>query len=67
MTRWKAILKACRPFEDMTNARILSVDLISRLKGYSTLDLFRKYYDHAGTDDRTSRIQYADIKTYSDG
>jgi asparagine synthase (glutamine-hydrolysing) len=44
--------------------KILSADLQSKLKGYSTLDLFRGYCDHAGTQDQVSRIQYLDIKTY---
>jgi asparagine synthase (glutamine-hydrolysing) len=52
---------ACDPvegyFESMSvfrkheKPRILSADLASRLQGYSTLDLFRTYYDRAGTDD----------------
>jgi asparagine synthase (glutamine-hydrolysing) len=44
--------------------RILSGDLKSRLNGYSTLDVFRDYYNRAGTFDPLSRIQYLDIKTY---
>jgi len=45
-------------------ARILSGDLKQRLKGYASSDVFRSYYNAAGTDDPLSRIQYLDIKTY---
>jgi asparagine synthase (glutamine-hydrolysing) len=44
--------------------KILSPDFISRLQGYSTRDLFHFYYNKAGTDDSTARIQYLDIKTF---
>jgi asparagine synthase (glutamine-hydrolysing) len=45
-------------------SKILSTDLKARLGDYSTLDLFRHYYDQAGTTDPLSRIQYLDVKTY---
>lgn len=44
--------------------RVLSSDVAAALKGYSSLDLFRKYSGSAGTEDELSRIQYVDIKTY---
>jgi asparagine synthase (glutamine-hydrolysing) len=44
--------------------RILSEDLKSCLNGYSTLDVFRDYYNGAGSRDPLSRIQYVDVKTY---
>ena len=51
-------------FQRSDKSRILSPDLKSKLGGYTTLDLFRTYYDRAGTNDATSRIQYVDIRTY---
>lgn len=44
--------------------RILSKDLLAGLKDYTTQDIFRLYYNSAGTTDPLSRIQYLDIKTY---
>jgi asparagine synthase (glutamine-hydrolysing) len=44
--------------------RVLSSDLLSSLKGYASLDVFRSHYENAGTDDPLSRVQYLDIKTY---
>jgi asparagine synthase (glutamine-hydrolysing) len=35
-----------------------------RLGAYDTLDVFRRYYDRADTQDPLSKIQYVDIKTY---
>ena len=37
---------------------------MARLKDYQTLDVFKRYYQRAETDDLLSRIQYVDIKTY---
>jgi asparagine synthase (glutamine-hydrolysing) len=51
-------------FRRRDKRRVLSPDLASGLQGYSTLDLFRRYYNSAGTEDAISRIQYVDIKTY---
>jgi asparagine synthase (glutamine-hydrolysing) len=44
--------------------KILSADLVSKLHGYSTLDLFRDVCSKSGSQDHLSRIQYLDIKTY---
>jgi asparagine synthase (glutamine-hydrolysing) len=54
-------VSACRP---ELKARLLHGDVASALGGYDTLDLFRHYYDRAGSDDPLSRIQYVDVKTY---
>ncbi len=43
---------------------LLHPDLLSQLRGYETVDLFRDYYDRAGSIDPLSRIQYVDMKTY---
>ena len=43
---------------------VLHQDLRRALGGYDSVDVFRQYYDRAGTDDPLSRIQYVDIKTY---
>jgi len=32
--------------------------------GYDSMDVFRRYYDRADSDDLLSKIQYVDIKTY---
>jgi len=54
-------ISACRP---AVKAQLLNQDVIKDLAGYDTLDLFRHYYEKAGTEDSLSRIQYVDIKTY---
>lgn len=51
-------------FRGYEKPRILSPDLMARLKDYQTLDVFKRYYQRAETDDLLSRIQYVDIKTY---
>jgi asparagine synthase (glutamine-hydrolysing) len=54
-------VSACRPD---TKRQILHADVQRELHGYETVDIFRAYYDRAGTSDPLSRIQYVDIKTY---
>lgn len=54
-------VSACRP---ETKQLLLHPDTQRQLDGYDTLDLFRTYYDRAGTSDSLSRIQYVDVKTY---
>lgn len=54
-------VSACRP---ETKAHILHPDVQRGLGGYDTLDIFRSYYEQAGTSDPLSRIQYVDVKTY---
>lgn len=54
-------VSACRP--EIKRA-LIHQDVQRELKEYNTLDLFRSYYDRAGTEDPLSRIQYVDIKTY---
>lgn len=54
-------VSACRP---ETKAQILHQDVQRQVGGYDTLDLFRDYYEKAGTTDPLSRIQYVDVKTY---
>ena len=43
---------------------LLHQDVKRTLGGYDSVEVFRHYYDRAGTDDTLSRIQYVDIKTY---
>lgn len=43
---------------------LLSSDLKRQLSGYESSGVFRDHYDHAGTSDPLSRIQYLDIKCY---
>lgn len=42
----------------------LTNDFRKSLRGYDSIEVFRRYYDRAGTDDLLSRVQYVDIKTY---
>jgi asparagine synthase (glutamine-hydrolysing) len=42
----------------------LTDDFRQSLQGYDSIEVFRKYYDRAGTNDLLSRIQYVDMKTY---
>jgi asparagine synthase (glutamine-hydrolysing) len=51
-------------FRPDEKARLLTEDFRKSLQGYDSLDVFRHYYDRAGTDDLLSRIQYVDMKTY---
>lgn len=54
-------VSACRP---ELKAQLLHQDVSGVLSGYDSADLFRHYYDRAGSADPLSRIQYVDIKTY---
>ena len=51
-------------FRPNDKARLLTADFRKQLGGYDSLDLFRRYYDKADTDDPLSKIQYVDVKTY---
>jgi asparagine synthase (glutamine-hydrolysing) len=44
--------------------RLFTADFQRSLGGYDSIDVLKKYYDRADTDDPLSRIQYVDIKTY---
>ena len=44
--------------------KLLHPDVKKSLSGYDSLNVFKFYYEKAGTDDPLSRIQYLDIKTY---
>ncbi len=44
--------------------RLFTADFRRSLGGYDSIDVLRRYYDRADTDDPLSRIQYVDIKTY---
>jgi asparagine synthase (glutamine-hydrolysing) len=57
-------LEGVSVFRRKDKERVLSGDLASSLRGYSTLDLFREHYERAGTADPLSRIQYLDVKTF---
>jgi asparagine synthase (glutamine-hydrolysing) len=50
-----------RPHE---KPQLLTADFKKSLGGYDSIEVFRQYYDRAGSDDPLSRIQYVDIKTY---
>lgn len=63
-THLEGYFRSVSAFQPMLKAKLLHPDLQRQLAGYDTLDLFRFYYDRAGTDDLLSRIQYLDIKTY---
>ncbi len=43
---------------------LLSPDFATSLRGYDSIEVFRRHYDRANTDDLLSKIQYVDIKTY---
>jgi len=51
-------------FRPNDKARLLTADFRKQLGGYDSLDLFRRYYDQADTNDPLSKIQYVDVKTY---
>jgi asparagine synthase (glutamine-hydrolysing) len=51
-------------FRPAEKAYIFTPEFRAALAGYDSIDVFREYYDRAGTDDPLSRIQYVDIKTY---
>jgi asparagine synthase (glutamine-hydrolysing) len=51
-------------FRPDEKAALFTKDFKYRLRGYDSLDVFRKYYEEADTADPLSRIQYVDIKTY---
>ncbi len=51
-------------FRPDDKTRLFTADFRRRLGGYDSIEVFRQYYDRAGTDDLLSKIQYVDIKTY---
>ena len=51
-------------FRPQEKERLFTSDFRKALQGYDSLEVFRHYYDRAGTEDLLSRIQYVDIKTY---
>jgi len=44
--------------------KLLTGDFFNNSNGYNSIDVFKEYYDRAGTTDPLSRIQYVDFKTY---
>jgi asparagine synthase (glutamine-hydrolysing) len=44
--------------------RLFTEDFRRQLNEYDSIEVLRHHYEHAGTDDPLSRIQYVDIKTY---
>ena len=50
-----------RPDEKL---ELFTPGFLDHLADYDSIDVFRKYYDEADTQDPLSRIQYVDIKTY---
>ncbi|HZH83721.1 MAG TPA: XrtA/PEP-CTERM system amidotransferase [Phototrophicaceae bacterium] len=51
-------------FRPNDKTRLFAADFHKRLGGYNSLDLFRRYYDQADTNDPLTKIQYVDVKTY---
>lgn len=44
--------------------RALSPEVKRNLRGYNSIDVFRRHYENADTGDALSRTQYVDFKTY---
>jgi asparagine synthase (glutamine-hydrolysing) len=51
-------------FRPAEKAQMFTQGFRASLAGYDSIEVFRQYYDRAGTEDQLSRIQYVDIKTY---
>jgi asparagine synthase (glutamine-hydrolysing) len=51
-------------FRPDEKAQLFTGDFQRDLADYDSLEVLRKYYDEADTDDLLSRIQYVDMKTY---
>ena len=51
-------------FRPEEKVQLFTKDFQEHLGGYDSIEVFRHYYERAGTDDLLSRIQYVDIKTY---
>jgi asparagine synthase (glutamine-hydrolysing) len=51
-------------FRPAEKAQMFTPGFRASLAGYDSIEVFRQYYDRAGTEDQLSRIQYVDIKTY---
>jgi asparagine synthase (glutamine-hydrolysing) len=51
-------------FRPEEKAQLFTREFRSRLSGYDSLDVLRRYYERADTDDLLSKIQYVDVKTY---
>jgi len=50
-----------RPAEKQS---LFTPEFREHLRGYDSIEVLRRYYDHADTNDLLSRIQYVDMKTY---
>ena len=50
-----------RPHEKRS---LFTQDFLDQVRGYDSISVFQKHYDHAPTDDLLTRIQYVDMKTY---
>lgn len=44
--------------------KIFNKEILAKLNGYSSYNIFLNHYNRANTNDLLSRIQYVDIKTY---
>ena len=51
-------------FRPRDKQRLFTSDFRNHLAGYDSIGVLKRYYDHAGTLDQLSRIQYVDMKTY---
>ncbi|WP_289022059.1 asparagine synthase (glutamine-hydrolyzing) [Desulfobacter postgatei] len=49
---------------DMDKAKFFNDQVMQKIRGYQTFDMFKEIYDKAPAQDHLSRIQYLDIKTY---
>lgn len=49
------------------HGKLFSTEFKQQLQGYSAREVFRRYERDADTDDKLSRIQYIDMKTYLPG
>ena len=51
-------------FRPTEKQNLFTPEFRESLHGYDSIDVLRRYYDHADTSDLLSRIQYVDMKTY---
>jgi len=51
-------------FKEAQKRLLIKPEILDRIRGYETAQIFRDYYRQADAPDHLSRLQYVDMKTY---
>jgi len=66
LARWplEGYFNSISIFRPAEKQSLFTPEFRESLRGYDSIEVLRRYYDHADTNDLLSRIQYVDMKTY---